>query len=241
MTADAGEPGDAGRRSAARRSVPRPIAGLVPTGRRRVTRATASPATARAATAPSRRTAMCTLASPCRGRRATSASSRSSTSGGRRRCSSASVAFASRTIRRARRARQGVLQPQPWRGVQLLGEYTGIDPFVCQTASSRARSPPNRSRVTNIDGEQCRRARRSWRSSGPSAARRSDSSARCWRARRPRGRAVDRARADARAWHRAARRHRQLRPLLGRRHYNAYHWLDAARETIGFYFNICDR
>ncbi len=25
------------------------------------------------------------------------------------------------------------------------------------------------------------------------------------------------------------------------RHYNAYHWLDAARETIGFYFNICDR
>ena len=25
------------------------------------------------------------------------------------------------------------------------------------------------------------------------------------------------------------------------RHYNAYHWLDPARETIGFYFNICDR
>ena len=25
------------------------------------------------------------------------------------------------------------------------------------------------------------------------------------------------------------------------RHYNAYHWLDARRETIGFYFNICDR
>ena len=25
------------------------------------------------------------------------------------------------------------------------------------------------------------------------------------------------------------------------RHYNAYHWLDARRDTIGFYFNICDR
>ena len=25
------------------------------------------------------------------------------------------------------------------------------------------------------------------------------------------------------------------------RHYNAYHWLGPARETIGFYFNICDR
>jgi predicted RNA-binding protein associated with RNAse of E/G family len=25
------------------------------------------------------------------------------------------------------------------------------------------------------------------------------------------------------------------------RHYNAYHWLDPARATIGFYFNICDR
>jgi len=25
------------------------------------------------------------------------------------------------------------------------------------------------------------------------------------------------------------------------RHYNAYHWLDARRDTVGFYFNICDR
>ena len=25
------------------------------------------------------------------------------------------------------------------------------------------------------------------------------------------------------------------------RHYNAYHWLGPARDTIGFYFNICDR
>lgn len=25
------------------------------------------------------------------------------------------------------------------------------------------------------------------------------------------------------------------------RHYNAYHWVDDARATIGFYFNICDR
>jgi predicted RNA-binding protein associated with RNAse of E/G family len=25
------------------------------------------------------------------------------------------------------------------------------------------------------------------------------------------------------------------------RNYNAYHWLDAQRRTIGFYFNICDQ
>ena len=25
------------------------------------------------------------------------------------------------------------------------------------------------------------------------------------------------------------------------RHYNVYHWLDADRRTVGFYFNICDR
>ncbi len=25
------------------------------------------------------------------------------------------------------------------------------------------------------------------------------------------------------------------------RHYNAYHWLGPTRETIGFYFNICDQ
>jgi predicted RNA-binding protein associated with RNAse of E/G family len=25
------------------------------------------------------------------------------------------------------------------------------------------------------------------------------------------------------------------------RHYNVYHWVDGARATIGFYFNICDR
>ena len=25
------------------------------------------------------------------------------------------------------------------------------------------------------------------------------------------------------------------------RHYNVYHWLDAARKTLGFYFNICDQ
>jgi hypothetical protein len=25
------------------------------------------------------------------------------------------------------------------------------------------------------------------------------------------------------------------------RHYNVYHWLDDARRTLGFYFNICDQ
>jgi hypothetical protein len=25
------------------------------------------------------------------------------------------------------------------------------------------------------------------------------------------------------------------------RHYNVYHWLDDARKTLGFYFNICDQ
>ncbi len=25
------------------------------------------------------------------------------------------------------------------------------------------------------------------------------------------------------------------------RHYNVYHWLDAAGETLGYYFNICDQ
>jgi predicted RNA-binding protein associated with RNAse of E/G family len=25
------------------------------------------------------------------------------------------------------------------------------------------------------------------------------------------------------------------------RHYNVYHWLDPARKTLGYYFNICDQ
>ena len=86
-------------------------------------RGRASPATARAATAPSRRRATSSPACRCRGPRATCASSRSSTSGGIRPCSRRSAGCASPTTRRAPPAptsRYCIAQPR--RRLQLLGQ-----------------------------------------------------------------------------------------------------------------------